>query len=185
MAEKKKEAKIVLERAFNVPLRKEYLKAPHYKRTPKAVRALKEFLIRHMKSDKISIGQYANLKLWQHGIREPPHHIRIVAKKDESGMVFAELEGAPVEAPVEPEMKAGKAPAKEKKEVPADFKKIEEKVEQVKEEKAEQAKEIQKEEIQEMKKETKKAHAPKQPKMPKEATFHPSAPQGRGEMHKP
>jgi len=184
MADKKKEPKITLERTFNVPLRAEFLKAPHYKRTPKAVKALKSFLVRHMKSDDVRIGKYANLKLWQHGIKIPPHHIRIVAKKDEEGKVFAELEGAPVELPPVPERK-GKAKKDEKKEVPAEFKKIEEKVEKVKEEKAEKGKEIEKEEIKELKAEHPKKHAPKEPTLPKESTHHPSAPQGRNEMHKP
>ena len=56
MAKKKEEPKIVLERVYNVPLRKEFLKAPRYKRAKKAVTALKQFLVRHMKSDKIKIG---------------------------------------------------------------------------------------------------------------------------------
>ena len=39
----KKETKII-ERTYNVPLRKEYRKVPRWKRTKKAVKALKEFL---------------------------------------------------------------------------------------------------------------------------------------------
>ena len=41
---KKKEKKQVLERTFNVPLRKEFMKVPRYRRANKAVKALKEFI---------------------------------------------------------------------------------------------------------------------------------------------
>ena len=60
MADKKKkkeEKKIILERVYNVPLRKEWLKSPKNKRAKKAVTALKKFLVRHMKSDKIKVAK--------------------------------------------------------------------------------------------------------------------------------
>src|SRR3989344_5497016 len=50
MAKKKTDGpKIELEREYNVPLRKGWLKVPKYKRGAKAVKTLKEFLVRHMK----------------------------------------------------------------------------------------------------------------------------------------
>ncbi len=192
MAKKKKadEKKIVLERMYNVPLRKEFLKVPKYKRAKKAITALKAFLVRHMKSDKIKIGRFANLKIWERGIRNPVHHIKVIAKKDEEGNVFAELEGAPVEKPVE------KAPAKKSTAKGADApkdtekpetatEKLAEKVESVKKEKAETAKKIEKEEISELKKEHPKQHAPKVEVKAKEVTPKPTAPAGKGEMSKP
>lgn len=100
MAKKEKEAKIVLERTYNVPLRKEYIKVPKYKRAKKAVIGLKKFLKRHMKAEdfkKIRIGKYANLEIWKHGIKNPPHHIKINVKKYDNGMIYAELVGAPEE----------------------------------------------------------------------------------------
>lgn len=93
MAKKKDENKIVLERTYNVPLRKGYQKAPMYRRTKKAVNTLKEFLIKHMKSEDIKIGKYLNEELWKNGIKNPPHHIKIIVKKYETGTVFAEIEG--------------------------------------------------------------------------------------------
>lgn len=97
--------KIVLERNYNVPLRKEYLKAPRYKRTNRAVKALKQFLTRHMKSEDIKIGKHLNQKMWKNGIKNPPHHINITAIKDENGVVRAELVGKEIEL----EKKAPKA----------------------------------------------------------------------------
>ncbi|MEK6938664.1 MAG: 50S ribosomal protein L31e [Nanoarchaeota archaeon] len=86
--------KIILERTYNVPLRKGYQKAPNWKRTNKAVNTLKEFLIRHMKSENVKIGKELNDKLWLHGIKNPPHHVKITVTKYEKGLVKAELFGA-------------------------------------------------------------------------------------------
>ena len=82
---KKEEKKIVLERLYNVPLRKEFLKVPKYKRSKKAVTALKQFLSKHMKSDKVKVGKYAKTDLlktsvldgymkWQQCIQEKHRH---------------------------------------------------------------------------------------------------------------
>ena len=98
---KKKEAKTVLERTYNVPLRKEWSKAPDWRRAKKAITALKAFVARHMKSDNVKIGKYANLELWKHGIRNPPHHIKVDCTKFDDGKVIAELTGAPKEEPKE------------------------------------------------------------------------------------
>ena len=105
MAKKEEEAKIVLERTYNVPLRRRWVNVPEYKRAKKAVTTLREFLIKHMKSDNVKLGKYVNELLWKHGMRNPPHHVKVIAKKDDKGVVFAELEGAPVEKEEEPKKK--------------------------------------------------------------------------------
>jgi large subunit ribosomal protein L31e len=86
---------VVLERIYNVPLRREWLKVPKYKRAKKAVTALKQFIEKHMKSEDIKVGRFANLLIWQNGIKNPPHHIKIVAKKFAKGQVQVELETVP------------------------------------------------------------------------------------------
>ncbi|MBI4151888.1 50S ribosomal protein L31e [Candidatus Woesearchaeota archaeon] len=92
MAKKQESAKAV-ERVYNVPLRKEYQKVPNWRRTKKAVVAMKEFLARHMKSEDVRLGKDVNEKIWQHGIRNPPHHVKVTVRKDEKGVVHAELFG--------------------------------------------------------------------------------------------
>jgi len=82
-----------IERVYNVPLRKEWLKKPKYVRAKKAARALREFLIKHMKSDDVKIGKHLNEMLWKHGIKNPPHHVKLTAIKDDKGVVRAELVG--------------------------------------------------------------------------------------------
>jgi len=94
MAEKKTAAKKVLERTYNVPLRKESQKSPRWKRTKKAISALKEFLSQHLRSDNVKLSPRLNEEMWKHGIKNPPHHIKVNVTKDDSGLVQADLFGA-------------------------------------------------------------------------------------------
>lgn len=89
MADNKQE----LKRVYNIPLRKEWLKTPKYKRAKKAVTAVKEFLVKHMKSENIKLGQHLNKKVWARGIKNPPHHVEVNVTKDAEGVVKAELVG--------------------------------------------------------------------------------------------
>jgi large subunit ribosomal protein L31e len=152
---KTKEAKKVLERTYNVPLRKEWIKVPRYKRAKKAVKALKEFIIRNMKPEldekgkyNIKILKYANLEIWKHGIKNPPHHIKVNTVKDEKGKVLVELEGKPMhEEAAEKEKKKEAEKQPETKE-----EKLEEKRKETVKKEAEEAKKIEKEEITEERK---------------------------------
>jgi len=78
---------MALEREYNIPLRKEWLKVPKYKRAKKAIAGIKKFLVRHMKVDdekNVKIGNYLNLKVWERGIKNPPHHVQVnVVKADD------------------------------------------------------------------------------------------------------
>ncbi len=82
-----------IERVYNVPLRKEWLKVPKYKRAKKAVAALREFLQKHMKSENVKLGPEVNKLLWVHGIKNPPHHVKVTVMKNDDGRVDAELFG--------------------------------------------------------------------------------------------
>ena len=105
-----------LERTYNVPLRKEYMKAPRWNRTKKAVTALRQFLAKHMKAEEVKLSKELNEKLWQHGIKNPPHHIKIKAVKDEKGVVTAGLFGAEKPASKKKAKTAKKESQEEKKE---------------------------------------------------------------------
>ena len=145
MAEEK-----TLERTYNVPLRKEFLKVPKYKRAKKAVKALKQFLVKHMKSDNVRIGKYLNDEIWKHGIKNTPHHVKVNAVKDKDDLVTAELVGAPVE---KKEEEGKKEETKKVEEKP----KIEEKKEEKpKETKVEEKPATEKKETKSPKKEPKK-----------------------------
>lgn len=95
-----------IERTYNIPLRKEYLKVPNWKRTKKAVSAAKQFLQRHMKSEDVRLGKHLNEELWKHGIRNPPHHVKVTVIKDDKGVVRAELFGHQIEVKKKEEKKS-------------------------------------------------------------------------------
>lgn len=195
MAKKEDKPKIVLERTYNVPLRREFQKAPNWRRTKKAVKALREFISKHMKSDNVLIGRYANELLWKHGIKNPPHHVKVNAVKDDKGTVKVEL----VELPGKAKREMAKQQEMDKKKKTVEKKQEEEKKKEapkgeekkaeagetekkegpVKEDKAEKAKEIQKEEIKELKKEQPKVHAPKQAPQQKQVQQRPTAPKSQ------
>ena len=180
MEKKDEVSKVILERIYNIPLRKETLKVPPFKKANKASKTVRQFISKHMKSDNVVIGKYLNLRIWKHGAKNPPHHVNVNAIKDDKGKVFVELVDAPKEKSKAEEKK--KITAKEEKVVKeAEFKekpleRLEKEVEEIKEEKAEEAKKIEKEEIKELKKEHPKHHAPKIPQVQKSQQTHPTAP---------
>jgi len=177
MAKKEETSKVVLERVYTIPLRRETLKVPPFRKANKAVKTIREFISRHMKSENVLIGKYLNLKVWVHGAKNPPHKVKVNASKDDKGKVLVELVDAPKEKP----KAEGKKPAKKqeaKVETPKEKaeEKIEKKAEEIKEEKSEESKKIEHEEIKELQKEHPKHHAPKMPAMSKQQEQHPTAP---------
>lgn len=119
----------MIERTYNVPLRIGFRNTARYKKTKKAVTTLREFLAKHMKSDKILIGKNLNKFLWKHGIKNPPHHVKVTVIKEDDGTVKAELLGFKYEHMTKAEREA----VKDKKEK-AEKKNKEEKKESKKEE---------------------------------------------------
>jgi len=131
-----------LERTYIIPLRKEWLKAPMHKRAKKAVRAIRQFLARHMRAEinDTKIEKWLNRALWERGIKRPMAKIKVKVTKDDKGIVRAELAELPdyakkIEAKEKArEEKLKSKKAEEKKEEVAE-KKIEEKAkEEIKEE---------------------------------------------------
>lgn len=82
-----------IKRTYTIPLREKFANTPRHKRTNKAVRVLKEFLVKHMKSDDVKIGPALNEILWKDGIKNPPGKVKVTVTKDKEGTVRAELEG--------------------------------------------------------------------------------------------
>jgi len=88
-----------IEREYIIPLREKGRSVPRYKKTPKAVKTVKEFLVRHMKIrdrdlNKIKIDRFVNEVLWFRGIKNPPHKIKIKAIK-QGDLVRVELVDIP------------------------------------------------------------------------------------------
>lgn len=94
MAESKAENKN-LEREYVIPLRDKWKRVPRYKKANKAIKAIKEFLVRHMKIrdrdlNKVKIDKYLNEEIWFRGIKKPPARIKVKAIK-EGDIVKVEL----------------------------------------------------------------------------------------------
>src|SRR3989344_239241 len=125
-AKKTEDPKIILEREYIIPLRRTWLKVPEYKRGKKAVKAIKLFLVRHMKVydrdiRKIKIDVTLNNELRFRGIRSPPAKIKINSapekvKKEEKKIESVETKEKE-EAAKEENLKLAKEQAREKKHV--------------------------------------------------------------------
>ena len=155
-----------MERKYIIPLRKVYMRAPIYKRTPRAVRGVKEFLQKHMKVEDVRLGRNLNMFLWDRGNRNPPHKVEVNVKRfdtKEGSYVRAELPGMKFE---EEEKKVVEKKSKlqekiegmtGKKEVKVSEKMGKKKEEEIKEEvlkKGEEKKEKKVEEVKDVDKET-------------------------------
>ena len=103
-----------IERTYNIPLRREWLNAPSYKRAKKAMAAVRSFLQKHMKSDNVKLGGHLNRHVWKRGIKHPPHHVKVTAIKDDEGIVRAELFGHKIEEKKKEEPKGKLEGLKEK-----------------------------------------------------------------------
>ncbi len=96
-AEPKKEKKEEKrqEKEFIIPLRSKFKNIARYKKTPKAIREIKKFLLRNMKIydrdlKKIKLDKYLNEFMWSRGIKNPPAKVKVRAFMD-GEFVRAEL----------------------------------------------------------------------------------------------
>jgi large subunit ribosomal protein L31e len=81
---------ILKEQIYVIPLR-DVKKAPRWKRAPRAIKDIRTYLQKHMKSDDVKLDSSINEKIWDKGSEKPPRKIRIRAMKFEDGQVQAEL----------------------------------------------------------------------------------------------
>ena len=81
---------ILKEQIYIIPLR-EVKKAPRWKRSQRAIKDIRQYLQKHMKSDEVKLDTSINEKIWDRGSEKPPRKIRIRAMKFEDGQVQAEL----------------------------------------------------------------------------------------------
>jgi large subunit ribosomal protein L31e len=182
MKEKKENKNI--EREYVIPLRKQVKKVPRYKKANKAIRTIKEFLVKHMKVydrdlKKIKLDKYLNEFVWFRGIRKPPMKIKVKAMK-EGEIVKVELAEMPEKLKFKKEReekrdkqaqeivekkKTMMQKAKEQMQKPAETKTEEDKVEEKEKKSAvvEEGKELEKAKAKEIKNTT-KVQSPKQEK---------------------
>ncbi len=141
VTKQKVEAKIE-EREYVIPLRKEWMQKPRYKRTRASVQGIKKFVAKHMKVedrdlDKVKLDIYLNNELWFRGCKKPPAKIKVIVKK-QGDIVRVELAEMPEKwkfAKARHEKKhkkIDKKPAKKEE-------KLEEKIEKTEEEKKDES----------------------------------------------
>lgn len=68
-----------IESIFTIPFYPKLNKTAPYKRTPKAVRMLKAYIIKHTKADFVVITNELNEFLWERGIKKPPRKVKVRA----------------------------------------------------------------------------------------------------------
>jgi len=79
------------EKIYTIPLREAKKKA-RVKRTPYAVKIVRNYLTTHTKAKEVKFGKMLNEELWKRGIKKPPAKIRVKVIKD-GDILKAELVG--------------------------------------------------------------------------------------------
>ena len=77
------------ERIYTIPL-KAVKKAPRWKRSNRAIALIRQYLMKHTKSEYIMIDTAINEKVWARGSQKPPSKIRVKVTEEED-IIRAEL----------------------------------------------------------------------------------------------
>ena len=76
-----------VERVYTINLGKVWL-SPNNQRAKRAINMIREFAVRHMKSEDVKIEEDVSHLVWARGIRHPPRKIRVKLTKDDDGAVL-------------------------------------------------------------------------------------------------
>ena len=87
-AEGEEEIEVVEEKVYTIPLRHAWVVTPRGKRAPRAVRDVRNYVARHMKSDEVAISNEINSQIWGRSINKPPRKVTVRAVKDKEGKVI-------------------------------------------------------------------------------------------------
>ncbi|MCG3221027.1 MAG: 50S ribosomal protein L31e [Candidatus Heimdallarchaeota archaeon] len=96
-----------IENIYTVPFYPKLNKTAPYRRTPRAIRMLKEFIVKHTKADFVIITNELNEFLWKRGIQKPPRKVKvraIVETIDEEKIATVELIHEKVDISIRPEL---------------------------------------------------------------------------------
>lgn len=101
-----------MERIYNVSLSKVYSIGRHRERARKAIKMVRKFAARHMKTpeEKVVIGMDVNELIWRNGMQRPPRKLRLKMLKDKDGTVMVSLEVPAKAAGEKKEKDAAKKP---------------------------------------------------------------------------
>jgi len=76
-----------LERIYTINLGKVVLSSNNH-RAKRAINMIREFAIKHMKSENVKIEEDVSHLVWERGIRHPPRKIRVKISKDDDGNII-------------------------------------------------------------------------------------------------
>lgn len=89
----------MVERIYNIPLRREWLKSPKWRRSKKAIAAIESYLLKHTKVSTIKLSRWINEAVWEKGGKNPPAKITLKVNIDkEKSIARAELAEMPAKA---------------------------------------------------------------------------------------
>ena len=71
-----------MERTYTIPLREVY-EAPRPRRANKAVKAIKEYVAKHMKAKEVKLDKSINEAIWERSREKPPRKIKVKVVKEE------------------------------------------------------------------------------------------------------
>lgn len=96
-----------IENIYTVPFYPKLNKTAPYRRAPRAIRMLKEYIVKHTKADFVIITNELNEFIWKRGIQKPPRKIKvraIVETIDEEKIATIELIHEKVDISIRPEL---------------------------------------------------------------------------------
>ena len=95
-----------LERLYTIPLGDAY-KVSRDKRTPRAVKLIRAFIIRHMKAkdERVVISEELNKLLWARSIQKPPRRVKVRLIKEDGETVRVYLPDEKITEPKKSEEK--------------------------------------------------------------------------------
>lgn len=112
-----------LERIYTIPLRK-VASSPNNHQVDRAVRFVRDFLKRHMKTDEVWIDASVNEALWARGMYQAPRRIRVRARRFDDGVVEVSLpereSGESIRGDLKARQEAAQEPPEEKDEAKED-----------------------------------------------------------------
>jgi len=79
------------EKVFVINIRKGILEKPRWERSKHAVRFVRNFLKKKMKTDKIKLDNSISQAVWARGATKPISKIKVQVEKDEEGVAVAKL----------------------------------------------------------------------------------------------
>jgi large subunit ribosomal protein L31e len=100
------------ERIYIIPLRRGWIRAPKWKRSKRAIKAIREFVRRHVKVEEVKIGKQLNEFIWSRGSKSPPPRVRVRVVKEENiaRVSLVELKPKLKPKPKKPEVEKVKKP---------------------------------------------------------------------------